>query len=94
MNQQQLAALFSNIDDLRGLVGRQVRYLDQPYEITDILPAEDMLILSSHEHDDVQEDLYGRATRMVPQQQRLRFRDAKGAATAVWDDFIFIDGAL
>ena len=37
MSHQQLQALFSNIDDLRALVGRQVRYLGEHYEITDLL---------------------------------------------------------
>ena len=53
-----------------------------------------MLILSSSLNDAVQEDCYGRATRMVPKQQRLRFRDTEGNPTAIWEDFAFLDGAL
>lgn len=94
MDQQQLQSLFSNIDQLRSLIGREVTYLDQDYEITDILAEEDMLILSSHEQESVQEDSYGRATRMVPMQQRLRFRDAKGNPTTIWEDFVFLDGGV
>jgi len=94
MGHQHLQELFSNLDALRGLVGRQVRYLNEPYEITDLLADEDMLILSSREDEDVQEDCFGRATRMVPKQQRLRFRDVEGNPTAIWQDFDFLDGAI
>jgi len=94
MGHQHLQELFSNLDALRGLVGRQVRYLNEPYEITDLLADEDMLILSSKEDEDVQEDCFGRATRMVPKQQRLRFRDIEGNPTAIWEDFDFLDGAI
>jgi len=94
MGHQQLQALFSNLDDLRALVGRKVRYLNDDYEITDLLADEDMLVLSSRSDDVVQDDCYGRATRMVPKQQRLRFRDSEGNPTAIWDEIIFLDGAL
>jgi len=94
MDHQQLQALFSNLDDLRALVGRKVRYLNDDYEITDLLADEDMLVLSSRSDDVVQDDCYGRAHRMVPKQQRLRFRDPDGKPTAIWDEIIFLDGAL
>ncbi|WP_051938070.1 hypothetical protein [Ghiorsea bivora] len=94
MGHQQLQALFSNLDDLRALVGRKVRYLNDDYEITDLLADEDMLVLSSRSDDVVQDDCYGRAHRMVPKQQRLRFRDPDGKPTAIWDEIIFLDGAL
>ncbi|MDQ6989890.1 MAG: hypothetical protein Q9M19_08400 [Mariprofundaceae bacterium] len=94
MSDQRLQALFSNVDELRALVGREVRYLGENYEITDLLADEDMLILSSRQHDDVQEDCFGRAHRIVPKQQHLRFRDNTGQPTAVWEEFAFLDGAL
>ena len=94
MSHQQLQALFSNLDDLRALVGRKVRYLNEDYEITDLLADEDMLVLSSRSNDAVQDDCYGRAHRMVPKQQRLRFRDPDGKPTTIWDEITFLDGAL
>ncbi len=94
MSHEQLQALFSSLEALRGLVGRQIRYLNEEYEITDLLADEDMLILSSRSDDAVQDDCFGRATRMVPKQQRLRFRDVEGNPTAIWQDFTFLDGAL
>ncbi len=94
MSDQRLQALFSNVDALRALVGREVRYLGEIYEITDLLADEDMLILSSRQAEDVQDDCFGRAHRMVPKQQRLRFRDNEGEPTAVWEEFAFLDGVL
>lgn len=94
MSHQQLQALFSNLDALRALVGRKIRYLGEDYEITDLLADEDMLILSSRSIEDVQEDCFDRATRMVPKQQRLRFRDIEGKPTVIWEEFTFLDGAL
>ena len=94
MSHPQLQALFSNPDDLYALVGRRVRYLGDDYFICDILKDEDILILSSRCDESVQDDSFGRATRMVPKQQRLRFRDADGLPTAIWDEIIFLDGAI
>ncbi|MDQ6976996.1 MAG: hypothetical protein Q9M75_02670 [Ghiorsea sp.] len=94
MSHQQLQELFSNLDDLRALVGRKVRYLGKEYRICDLLVEEDMLVLSSRSDDAVQDDCYGRAHRMVPKQQRLRFRDPDGNPTAIWDEIVFLDGAL
>lgn len=94
MSHEQLQALFSNLDALRKLIGRQIRYLGEDYEVTDLLADEDILILSSISLESVQEDYFGRATRMVPKQQRLRFRDVEGRPTAIWEEFTFLDGAL
>ncbi len=94
MSQPQLKALFSSPEALHALVGRKVRYLNEDYFICDILIAEDMLILSSHCDKEVQDDSFGRATRMVPKQHNLKFRDLDGNPTALWDDLIFLDGAL
>ncbi len=94
MSHQQLQALFSDLDALRALVGRKIRYLGEDYEITDLLADEDMLILSSSSSESVQDDCFGRATRMVPKQQKLRFRDIEGKPTVIWEEFTFLDGAF
>ncbi len=94
MSQAQLQALFSTPEALYALVGRKVRYLGDDYFICDLLPEEDMMILASHYDKAVQDDSFGRATRMVPKQHNLRFRDAEGKPTAIWDEIIFLDGAL
>jgi len=94
MSQAQFQALFSTPDALHALVGRHVRYLGEDYVICDLLVDEDMLILASHCDKSVQDDSFGRATRMVPKQHRLQFRDTDGNPTSIWDEFIFLDGAL
>lgn len=91
------AALQALIDDeqaMRRLIGRRVRYLDEDYEVTDLVLDEDLIILSADEGTDVQEDSYGRAHRLVPRQQSLRFRDAEGKPTHIWEDVSFLDGPL
>jgi hypothetical protein len=94
MKQAALQKLIQDGRALRGLIGRQVRYLGQDYEITDILLDEDLMILSADEDSEVQEDSYGRAHRLVPRQQGLRFRDAEGHPTHLWEDLEFLDGSF
>ena len=94
MSQAQLQTLFSNPDALHALVGRHVRYLGEEYVICDLLLDQDMLVLASDCDKAVQDDSFGRATRMVPKQHRLKFRDADGNPTAIWDEFASLDGAL
>jgi len=93
MSQAALQKLIQDVQALRGLIGRQVRYLGQLYEITDIVLDEDLMILSALDGSEVQEDSYGRAHRMVPRQQNLRFRDAEGHPTHLWQDLEFLDGS-
>lgn len=94
MSDSALQGLIENESAMRGLIGRRVNYLSQIYEITDYVPEEDLLILSSDEEDGMQEDSYGRAHRMVPKQQSLRFRDAEGRPTYIWQELAFLDGPL
>ncbi len=94
MSESGLQALVENADALRKLIGRRVNYMGQAYEIVDLLIEDDLLILSGEEGADVQEDSYGRAHRLVPHQHNLRFRDADGHATHVWEELAFLDGPL
>jgi len=94
MSEVRLQALVEDAQALRGLIGRRVNYLGKGYEVIDLLDEDDLLILSADDGADVQEDSYGRAHRLVPKQQNLRFRDADGQATHVWQDLAFLDGPL
>ena len=94
MSDSALQGLIEDAWAMRGLIGRQVSYLNQAYEITDVVPDEDLLILSADEEETLQEDSYGRASRMVPKQQSLRFRDAEGHPTHIWHELSFLDGPL
>jgi hypothetical protein len=91
MAEMALQTLIGDAAALRALIGRRVRYLGQAYEITDMLLDQDLIILSADEGSEVQEDSYGRAHRMVPRQQGLRFRDAEGHPTNLWQDMEFLD---
>ncbi len=92
MSDPSLQALVGDMDAMRSLVGRRVRYLGEVYEITDVLFDEDMVILSADTGTEMQEDSYGRAHRRVPKIQNLRFRDAHRQPTNIWEDVTFLDG--
>lgn len=94
MSDSALQGLIEDACAMRKLIGRRVRYLDLAYEITDLVPDEDLLILSADEEEELQEDSYGRASRTVPKQQSLRFRDAEGHPTHIWQELSFLDGPL
>jgi len=91
------SAVQKMIDDpgmLICLIGQRVRYMGEEYEVTDLLAAEGLVILSSADGEDVQEDSYGRPSRMVPKRLELYFRDAHGQPTSIWEDLAFLDGPL
>ncbi len=90
----ELQNLIQNHDALARLIGQRVRYLNEEYEVTDLLPEEGLLILSADEGTDVQEDSYGRPNRLVPKRQNLKFRDAEGCPSSIWDELAFLDGPL
>lgn len=94
MSESRLQELVEDATALRKLIGRRVNYMGQGYEIIDFLIEDDLLILSGDEGADVQEDSYGRAHRLVPHQHNLRFRDADGHATHVWEELSFLDGPI
>lgn len=94
MDHRRLQKLVSDPAALRGLVGRRVRYMQREYEIADMLPEEGLMILSSEETSDLQEDSYGRPHRLVPGRQSVHFRDAEGQPTHVWEDLSFLDGPM
>jgi len=94
MSDPALQSVVQNRDAMSALVGRQVRYLGETYEITDIVFDEDMMILSAVFGTEMQEDSYGRAHRRVPKVQNLRFRDASDHPTQAWEDVSFLDGPV
>jgi len=89
-----LQNLIEDYDALSKLIGKRVRYLNEEYEVTDLLPAEGLMILSADDGSDVQEDSYGRPHRLVPKRQNLKFRDAEGCPSSIWDELAFLDGPI
>ena len=94
MSGPALQALIDDMEAMRKLIGRKVRYLGEAYDITDVLFDEDMIILSADTGTEMQEDSYGRAHRRVPRIQNLRFRDANHQPTNIWEDVSFLDGPI
>jgi len=94
MSDPALQGLVQDREAMCALVGRRVHYLGAAYEITDVVFSEDMMILSADTDTEMQEDSYGRAHRRVPKVQNLRFRDATGLPTQVWEDVSFLDGPI
>jgi len=94
MTDSALETMINKPETLICLIGQRVRYLDAEYEVTDLLVEEGLMILSSADCEDVQEDSYGRPSRMVPKREQLLFRDVHGQPTGIWDDLAFLDGPL
>ncbi len=94
MAESAMQALIDDYDALARLIGQRVRYLNEEYEVTDLLPEEGLLIISSDDGSDVQEDSYGRPHRLVPKRQNLKFRDAEGNPSSIWDELAFLDGPV
>lgn len=91
------AALKKLIDEpamLMQLIGLRVRYLGEEFEVVDLLVEEGLVILSSSDDDEVQEDCYGRPSRLVPRCEQLHFRDPHGQPTSIWQEMVFLDGPL
>jgi len=94
MAESAMQALIDDYDALARLIGQRVRYLGEEYEVTDLLPAEGLLILSSDDGCDVQDDSYGRPHRLGPKRQNLKFRDAEGNPSSIWNELAFLDGPV
>jgi len=94
MSNSMLQKMVDNAEYMVRLIGRRVQYQNASYEVTDVLPEEGLIILSAIEGSDVQEDSYGRPTRLVPKRQNLHFRDAEGHPTSIWEELAFIDGPM
>jgi len=94
MTDSALHRMIGEPEALIRLIGQRVRYLDEEYEVTDLLVEEGLMILSSADGDQVQEDSYGRPNRLVPRCQQLRFRDVHGEPTSIWVELSFLDGPL
>lgn len=68
----------ADLDHLRSLIGRQVRYAGEPYRVADVLPEGPSLVLEHQDLDRIQDDLQGRAYRRVPQTLSLQLLNDEG----------------
>jgi len=72
------------------LIGTTITYARKVYEIIDVLHEDQALVLSSQDHEQVQDDSYGRAHRLVPQTELLHFCDEHGQPAHVCDDILLM----
>ncbi|MDQ6975277.1 MAG: hypothetical protein Q9M22_01795 [Mariprofundaceae bacterium] len=72
------------------LIGKQVLYTRKYYEIIDVLQDDHALVLSSEDHEQVQDDSYGRAHRLVPETALIHFCDEHGVLAHVCHDITLI----
>jgi len=86
-----LLAAFANPSLLRKLCGRQVRYHGECYQIADVLWEDGLLILHASDRDQVQEDSFGRPSRVVPAERRLAIHNEDGSASSSWHELELID---
>jgi|UPI000375A616 hypothetical protein len=76
---------------IQTLIGKQVRYAGKHYEIIDVLQEDQSLVLSSNDDDEVQEDRYGRAHRLVPHTEVVTFCDEQGHIAHICQEMIMLE---
>ena len=81
-----LHAAFHHADAARAVCGRYVHYQRQRYLIADVLWEEGWMILHATGRDEVQNDSFGRPSRVVPGELRIRLRNSDGTPTTIWQD--------
>ncbi|MDQ6979723.1 MAG: hypothetical protein Q9M09_06015 [Mariprofundaceae bacterium] len=74
-----------------ALIGKQVRYAGKYYEIIDVLHEEQSLVLSSNDHEEVQEDRYGRAHRLVPHTEVVTFCNEEGHIAHICQEMMMFE---
>jgi len=75
----------------QSLIGKQVRYGGKHYEIIDVLQEEQSLVLSSNDDEEVQEDRYGRAHRLVPHTEVVTFCDEQGHIAHICQEMMMLE---
>jgi len=68
----------------RQLCGKSVRYQQRRYLIADILWEDGMMILHDIDHNEVQNDSFGRPSRVVPGEIRIQLRNSDGTPATTW----------
>ena len=86
---KQIRNVISDETRMVGMVGRHVRYMDEIFQIADVVFGEDLIVLQAIEDEDVQSDNFGRPHRLVPRTTKLRFRDTEGEPSHIWDEIVF-----
>ncbi len=81
-----LYAAFHDANAARRMCGRHVRYQGQRYLIADLLWEEGWMILHATDREEVQNDSFGRPSRVVPGELRIPLRNSDGTPTTTWQE--------
>jgi len=77
---------FHHADAARQLCGQRVRYHQLHYIITDILWEDGLMILHATDHNEVQNDSFGRPSRVVASELRIQLRNSDGDPSTTWQE--------
>jgi len=86
-----LEKAFHHADAARQLCGRCVRYQHLHYEIADVLWEEGLMILHATDHKEVQNDSFGRPSRVVASEIRIHLRNSDGTPATTWQEMALIE---
>ncbi len=86
-----LITAFSDPTALRALCGRQIRYRGECYQVTDVLWEDGLLILHANDRHEVQEDSFGRPSRVVPAERRIAIHNEDGSVSSIWQELELIE---
>jgi len=82
--------MVNNAEHMYQLIGQQISYLGKAYKIIDIMMDDGVMVAVGLHETSVQNDVYGRATRVVPEERTFLFRDHRGTPSHIWDDIYFL----
>jgi len=85
-----LLDLVNDIEKMNLLIGQHILYLGKPYKIIDVIMSDGVMVATDALETSMQDDVYGRATRVVPEERTFLFRHRSGTPSQVWDDITFL----
>ncbi|MDX8412857.1 MAG: hypothetical protein R8J85_02110 [Mariprofundales bacterium] len=85
-----LQQAFHDADAARQLCGQQICYHHLHYEIADVLWEEGLMILHATDHNEVQNDSFGRPSRVVASKLRIQLRNSDGTPASTWQEMELI----
>lgn len=90
MTPQAIQEMVNDSNKMNQIIGQHIRYLDHDYKIIDVVMDDGVMVAVDLHASSMQNDVYGRATRVVPQERTFMFRDHSGLPSHIWEDIRFI----
>ncbi|MDQ6962124.1 MAG: hypothetical protein Q9M28_06285 [Mariprofundaceae bacterium] len=82
--------MVNNTEKMHQMIGQHIRYLNKAYKIIDVVMDDGVMVAVDLHATSMQNDVYGRATRVVPDEKTFLFRDHSGSPSHIWDDITFL----